>query len=73
MLVLACTCKLASLETELRTCYQLVRRELPSVVEWIVSPPTKQHKDRYLTKYWDLFEAFQRTELPFWTKLATVK
>ena len=56
--VVVCTCNPATLKAKFLNGVDSipVGGNSPSIGEWIVWPPVIQHKDRSLTKYWDLTE-----------------
>ena len=59
--VVACTCNSATLEAEFRNGVGSILAEgnSPSIGGWIVWAPVIQHKERSLTKYWNLTETQQ--------------
>ena len=72
--VVACTSNPATLKAEFRNGLGSIPFEgnSLSIGECIVWPPVIQHKESSLTKYWDLTESQQLTEIQSWAKLATV-
>ena len=66
--VVACSYNPASLEAEFWKSMDStpVVCNSASTVGWIVQPPVIQHKESNLTKYWDLTETRQQTEIAIW-------
>ena len=73
--VVACTCNQATSEAKFRNGVGsiLVGGNSPSIGWWIVCPLVIQHKEKSLSKSWDLTKTYQWTEVLNQAKLATVK
>ena len=71
----ACTYNSATLETKFPGGIGSVPvvGNSPSLGGWIVWQHVIQHKERSLTKYWDLTKIQLWTKIPCWAKLATVR
>ena len=66
--VVACSYNPASLEAEFWNSMDStpVGCNSASTVGWIVQPPVIHHKESNLTKYWDITETRQQTEIAIW-------